>query len=42
MDSADLAGPLVFALGLGFALMMTGKVHFGFIYGTVIMGCSIM
>ncbi len=32
-EDADLAGPLVFCLLLGTCLLLTGKVHFGYIYG---------
>jgi hypothetical protein len=42
MDDADLAGPLVFCLALGFCLLLTGKVHFGYIYGFGIVGCVLM
>ena len=33
MADADLAGPLVFCLCLGSTLLLSGKVHFGAIYG---------
>jgi hypothetical protein len=33
MEDTDLAGPLCFCLLLGLALLLTGKVHFGYIYG---------
>lgn len=32
-EDADLAGPVIFALLLGSCLLLTGKVHFGYIYG---------
>lgn len=41
-DDADLAGPLVFCMLLGTCLLMTGKVHFGYIYGFGVVGCLIM
>ena len=41
-DDADLAGPLVFCLLLGTCLLLTGKVHFGYIYGFGLIGCLIM
>jgi hypothetical protein len=41
-DDADLAGPLVFCLLLGTCLLMTGKVHFGYIYGFGVVGCLLM
>lgn len=34
-----MAGPLMFALVLGFALLMVGKLHFGYIYGFGAFGC---
>ena len=39
MDDADLAGPLFYCLLLGSALLLSGKVHFGYIYGFSIFGC---
>lgn len=33
-----MAGPLMFALVLGFALLMAGKLHFGYIYGFGMVG----
>lgn len=33
VEDGDLAGPLVFALALGFLLTLQGKMHFGAIYG---------
>ena len=39
MDDTDLAGPLFFGLLLGFTLMLTGKLHFGYIYGIGAIGC---
>lgn len=41
-DDADLAGPLVFCLLLGTCLLLTGKVHFGYIYGFGLVGCLLM
>lgn len=35
----DLAGPLVFCLLFGAALLLHGKVHFGYIYGIGVVGC---
>lgn len=35
----DLAGPLVFCLMFGAALLLHGKIHFGFIYGIGVLGC---
>jgi len=39
MDDTDLAGPLFFALMLGVFLLLSGKVHFGYIYGMGALGC---
>lgn len=39
LDDMDLAGPLLFCLALGFALLLRGKIHFGYIYGMSIIGC---
>ena len=36
---ADLAGPLVFCLAFGWMLLLTGKIHFNYIYGIGAMGC---
>ncbi|KAI8143678.1 hypothetical protein BJV82DRAFT_514925 [Fennellomyces sp. T-0311] len=38
MDDADLAGPLLFMLLFGVFLMLSGKVHFGYIYGVGLLG----
>ena len=37
-DDTDMAGPLCFALLLGVTLMLTGKLHFGYIYGFGVFG----
>lgn len=42
LDDADLAGPLCFCLGLGACLLLSGKVHFGYIYGFSVFGCIAM
>mmetsp|Transcript_15552 Transcript_15552/g.31530 ORF Transcript_15552/g.31530 Transcript_15552/m.31530 type:complete len:157 (-) Transcript_15552:158-628(-) len=39
MIDADMAGPLVFCLLLGFCLMLRLKMHFGYIYGFGLIGC---
>lgn len=39
LDDTDLAGPVFFCLLLGASLLMSGKVHFGYIYGFSVMGC---
>ncbi|KAI7858624.1 hypothetical protein BDC45DRAFT_433639 [Circinella umbellata] len=38
MDDADMAGPLLFMLLFGVFLMLSGKVHFGYIYGVGLLG----
>ena len=39
---ADLAGPLVFCLAFGSLLLLTGKIHFNYIYGIGALGCVAM
>eukprot|EP01104_Vermistella_antarctica_P007083 TRINITY_DN1781_c0_g1_i3.p1 TRINITY_DN1781_c0_g1~~TRINITY_DN1781_c0_g1_i3.p1 ORF type:complete len:229 (+),score=39.11 TRINITY_DN1781_c0_g1_i3:237-923(+) len=39
MDDTDLAGPIVFCLLLGGFMLLTGKLHFGYIYGFGGLGC---
>jgi len=39
LDDADLAGPMFFCLLLGSFLLLSGKVHFGYIYGFSVGGC---
>lgn len=39
MDDDDLFGPLIFGLLLGGTLMLSGKLHFGYIYGFGMFGC---
>lgn len=41
-NDADLAGPLAFALGLGGELLLSGKMHFGYVYGFGVSGCLAM
>ncbi|CDS05837.1 hypothetical protein LRAMOSA08365 [Lichtheimia ramosa] len=38
MDDADMAGPLLFVFLFGIFLMLSGKVHFGYIYGVGLLG----
>lgn len=38
LHESDLAGPLVFALAFGCFLLLSGKVHFGYIYGIGLVG----
>ena len=42
VDDADLAGPAALALLLGGELLLTGKIHFGYIYGFGVFGCLAM
>lgn len=35
-----MAGPLMFALVLGVCLLLSGKLHFGYIYGFGLLGCA--
>eukprot|EP00128_Syssomonas_multiformis_P004897 Colp12_sorted_trinity150504_noHs@36115 len=39
MQDTDLAGPLLFCLLFGGFLLLSGKVHFGYIYGVGLLGC---
>merc|ERR1719481_2298504 len=36
---SDLAGPLCFCLAFGSFLMLSGKLHFNYIYGIGLLGC---
>jgi hypothetical protein len=38
LEDADLAGPLVFCVLLGFGMLLSRKLHFGYIYGIGVMG----
>ena len=40
LEDADLAGPLLFCLVLGFCLLFSGKIHFGYIFGLALIGCT--
>ncbi|XP_037071189.1 protein YIPF5-like [Pollicipes pollicipes] len=42
LQDTDLAGPLCFCLAFGAFLLLTGKLHFGYIYGIGMMGCVAM
>ncbi|EKX38394.1 hypothetical protein GUITHDRAFT_77305 [Guillardia theta CCMP2712] len=37
---SDMAGPILIALMLGGAMLLRGKVHFGYIYGVGLVGCG--
>ena len=38
MDDTDLFGPLIFGVLFGFILLLSGRVHFGYVYGCALMG----
>ena len=38
MDDSDLFGPIIFCLLFGTFLLLSGKVHFGYIYGLAAVG----
>uniref|UniRef100_UPI0037E79CE6 protein YIPF7-like n=1 Tax=Semicossyphus pulcher TaxID=241346 RepID=UPI0037E79CE6 len=40
MNETDLTGPILFCIALGVSLMMAGKAHFGYVYGTSATGCT--
>ncbi|KAI2800493.1 hypothetical protein RDWZM_009151 [Blomia tropicalis] len=42
LQDADLAGPLVFGLAFGSLLLLSGKVHFSYIYGFGVLGCILI
>lgn len=42
MQDTDLAGPLVFCMAFGGSLLLSGKLHFGYIYGIGLVGCLAM
>jgi hypothetical protein len=39
LAESDLMGPLVFCLAFGCFLLLSGKIHFGYIYGIAVVGC---
>ncbi|EMR10778.1 hypothetical protein PNEG_00926 [Pneumocystis murina B123] len=39
MDDSDLAGPILFCLLFATFLLLSGKRHFGYIYGVALLGC---
>nr|XP_046269905.1 protein YIPF7-like [Scatophagus argus]XP_046269907.1 protein YIPF7-like [Scatophagus argus] len=39
MNETDLTGPIIFCIALGVTLMMAGKAHFGYVYGTSAIAC---
>eukprot|EP01029_Cantina_marsupialis_P028942 TRINITY_DN778223_c0_g1_i1.p1 TRINITY_DN778223_c0_g1~~TRINITY_DN778223_c0_g1_i1.p1 ORF type:complete len:238 (+),score=45.53 TRINITY_DN778223_c0_g1_i1:65-715(+) len=42
IDDADLSGPIVFCFILGVCLLMSAKIHFGYIFGFGMFGCAAM
>lgn len=40
MDDSDLAGPILFFLLFGTFLLFSGRLHFGYIYGLALLGCT--
>ncbi|XP_070835758.1 protein YIPF7-like [Chaetodon trifascialis] len=40
MNETDLTGPIIFCIALGVTLMMAGKAHFGYVYGTSATACT--
>lgn len=40
MDDSDLAGPILFFVLFGFLLLFSGRLHFGYIYGLALLGCT--
>ncbi|CCI49643.1 unnamed protein product [Albugo candida] len=42
LDDADLAGPLVYCFVFGMCLLLSAKVHFGYIYGFGAISCLSM
>ncbi|XP_011226431.1 protein YIPF7 [Ailuropoda melanoleuca] len=39
MNETDLTGPILFCITLGAALLLAGKVQFGYVYGMSAIGC---
>ncbi|KAH7088299.1 hypothetical protein FB567DRAFT_524094 [Paraphoma chrysanthemicola] len=42
MDDSDVAGPILFFLVFGTSLLLTGKLHFGYIYGLAFVGTVLL
>jgi hypothetical protein len=40
MDDSDLAGPILFCLLFGTFLLLSGKIHFGYVYGVALLGSA--
>jgi len=39
LQDADIVGPVIFCILFGFILLLSGKIHFGYIYGIGVIGC---
>jgi len=42
MDDSDVAGPILFFLIFGTSLLLSGKLHFGYIYGLALLGTILL
>ncbi|KAK3316487.1 putative Golgi membrane protein [Apodospora peruviana] len=42
MDDSDIAGPILFCVLYGTSLLLSGRVHFGFIYGLALVGSVVL
>lgn len=42
MDDTDLAGPLLYCVVFGILLLLSGKMHFGYVFGLGAIGCFAM
>ncbi|KAF2787884.1 golgi membrane protein-like protein [Melanomma pulvis-pyrius CBS 109.77] len=42
MDDSDVAGPILFFLVFGTSLLLSGKLHFGYIYGLAVLGTILL
>lgn len=40
MDDSDIIGPILFLITFGFLSLLSGKVHFGYVYGLSLMGST--
>ncbi|KAJ4304972.1 hypothetical protein N0V90_000500 [Kalmusia sp. IMI 367209] len=42
MDDSDIAGPILFFFVFGTSLLLSGKLHFGYIYGLAVLGTILL
>ncbi|KAF2244471.1 protein transport protein yip1 [Trematosphaeria pertusa] len=42
MDDSDIAGPILFFFIFGTSLLLSGKLHFGYIYGLAVLGTILL